>query len=97
MILTKLQSTGTQKGVVEAASGFQSGVFDFANAHGIACVRLADNAWAYISRHTVTTPPPALTGAYFGYAMTPDGEGEYEFTLLSGSAENRRSALITTA
>ncbi|MEU7926382.1 hypothetical protein [Micromonospora sp. NPDC049107] len=42
-------------------------------------------------------PPPALTGAYSGYAMTPEGEGEYEFTLLTGSAENRRSELITTA
>ncbi|MEH1017501.1 hypothetical protein V6U90_31005 [Micromonospora sp. CPCC 206060] len=97
MLLTKLQSTGAQKSVVVAASGFQSGAFDFAKAYGIACVRLVDNAWTYISRHTVTTPPPALTGAYSGYAMTPDGEGEYEFTLLTGSAENRRSALITTA
>ncbi|MGW9192525.1 hypothetical protein [Micromonospora chersina] len=74
MLLTKLQSTGAQKGVVVAASGFQSAL-DFAKAHGIACVRLIDNTWTYISRHTVTTPPPALTGAYSGYAVTPDGEG----------------------
>ncbi|NES17241.1 MULTISPECIES: hypothetical protein [Micromonospora] len=97
MLLPKLQFTGVRKSVVVAASGFQSGAFDFAKAHGIACVRLVDNAWMYVSRHTVTTPPPALTGAYTGYAMTPDGEGEYEFTLLTGGAENRRSALVITA
>ncbi|MFF0099678.1 hypothetical protein ACFYO8_10125 [Micromonospora sp. NPDC005257] len=83
--------------MVVAASGRQSGADNCAKAHDIACVGLVDNAWTYISRHTVATPPPALTGAYSGYAMTPEGEGEYEFTLLTGSAENRRSALITTA
>ncbi|MEU4635406.1 restriction endonuclease [Micromonospora chalcea] len=97
VLLTKLQSTGAQKGVVVAASGFQSGALEFAKAHGIACVRLVDNAWTYVSRHTSTTTPPPLTGAYSGYAMLPDGEGDYEFTLLTGSADNIRSALITTA
>ncbi|MEU8152170.1 hypothetical protein AB0B94_00725 [Micromonospora sp. NPDC048986] len=58
MLLPKLQFTGTQMSVVVAASGFQSGADDCAKAHGIACVRLVDNAWMYISRHTVTTPHP---------------------------------------
>jgi restriction system protein len=82
-----------------AATGFQSGALEFAKAHGISCVRLVDNAWTYITRHTATTTPPVLTGAYSGYAMTPDGEGDgdYDFTLLTGSADNTRSALITSA
>jgi hypothetical protein len=94
VLLTKLQSTGAQKGVVVAATGFQSGALEFAKAHGIACVRLVDNAWTYITRHTATTPP-VLTGAYSGYAMTPDGDGDYDFTLLTGNSDNTHSALIT--
>ena len=46
----KLQSTGAQKGVIVAASGFQSGALEYAQAHGIACVRLVDDAWTYLSR-----------------------------------------------
>jgi hypothetical protein len=68
-----------------------------AKAHGIACVRLVDNAWTYITRHTTATTPPVLTGAYSGYAMTPDGDGDYDFTLLTSSSDNTRSALITPA
>ncbi len=92
---SKLQSTGAQKGVLVAATGFQSGALEFAKAHGIACVRLVDNAWTYSTRHTTATAPLVQTGAYSGYAMTPDGDGDYDFTLLTGSADNSRSALIT--
>jgi restriction system protein len=97
VLLTKLQSTGAQKGVVVAATGFQSGALEFAKAHGIACVRLVDNAWTYMTRHTQMTNPPAITGAYSGYAMTPDGDGDYEFTLLTGSSESTRLILINGA
>jgi len=95
VLLTKLQSTGAQKGVVVAATGFQRGALEFAKAHGIACVRLVDNAWTYLTRHTSEGASPVLTGAYSGYAMTPDGDGDYEFTLLTGSPDNSRSTLIT--
>ena len=94
VLLTKLHSTGAQKGVVVAATGFQSGALEFAEAHGIACVRLVDNAWTYLTRHTTAAIPPVLTGAYSGYAMTSDGEGDYHFALLTGSSENTRSTLI---
>ncbi|WP_433221456.1 restriction endonuclease [Dactylosporangium sp. CS-047395] len=97
VLYTKLQSTGAQKGVVVAATGFQSGALEFAKAHGIACVRLVDNAWMYMTRHTQIANPPALTGAYSGYSMTPDGDGDYEFTLLTGSPDNTRSILIDGA
>jgi restriction system protein len=97
VLLTKLQSTGAQKGVVVAATGFQSGALEFAQAHGIACVRLVDNAWTYITRRTKATNAPTLTGAYSGYVMTPDGDGDYDFTLLTGDSGNTRSALIPPA
>ena len=94
VLLAKLQSTGAQKGVVVAATGFQSGALEFAAAHGIACVRLVDTAWTYITRHTATATPPVATGAYCAYAMTPDGDGCYDFTLLDGAA---RATLIPPA
>jgi restriction endonuclease len=90
---TKLQSIGAQKGVVVSAAGFQSGALEFAEAHGIACVRLVDNAWTYLTRHTTTTNPPALTGSFTGYAITPDDE-DYDFTLLTGNADNTRAVLM---
>ncbi|MFG1802159.1 restriction endonuclease [Micromonospora carbonacea] len=91
----KLQSIGAQKGVVVAATGFQRGALELAKAHGIACVRLVDNAWTYVTRHTTAAPPLVSTGVYSGYAITPDGYGDYEFTLLNESPGTARSTLIT--
>jgi|SRR5690606_21049205 len=90
----KLQSTGAQKGVVVAASGFQSGALEYATAHHIACIRLVDNAWTYLTRYATSVQPPAPTGAYSGYAVTPDGEGDYDVALLNGSTANTRTALL---
>ncbi|MFC4047456.1 restriction endonuclease [Dactylosporangium siamense] len=91
VLLAKLQSTGAQKGVVVAATGFQSGALQFAEAHGIACVRLVDTAWTYLTRHPATAAPPVPTGGYSAYAMTADGEDSYDFTPLDGAA---RATLI---
>ena len=86
---TKMQSTGAQKGVVVAASGFQSGALQYAQAHGIACVRLVDEAWTYVSRAPERGRQPEPTGIYVGYVMTPDDE-DYEFAVLAeGSAAVR--------
>lgn len=95
VLLAKLQSTCAQKGVVVAATGFQSGALEFAKAHGIACVRLVDNAWTYITRHTAVTTLLALTGTYSGYAMTPDDDGDYDFALLTGNSNNTRLTLTS--
>ncbi|WUI01356.1 restriction endonuclease [Spirillospora sp. NBC_00431] len=60
----KLRSTGAHKGVVVATSGFQSGALEYADVHGIACVRLVDDSWTYMVRYmtlggdrTRSTPP----------------------------------------
>ena len=92
VLLAKLQSIGAQKGVVVAATGFQRGALEFAKAHGIACVRLVDEAWTYLTRDTAVATAPVPTGVYCGYAMTPDGYGDYESALLNGSPAATRAA-----
>lgn len=46
----KMQSVGAQKGIVFATSGFQSGAIEFANAHGIALITIADGRTSYVTR-----------------------------------------------
>lgn len=46
----KMQSVGAQKGIVFATSGFQSGAIEFANAHGVALVTIADGRSSYLTR-----------------------------------------------
>ena len=92
----KLQSTGAQKGVVVAASGFQSGALQYARAHGIACVRLVDDAWTYLSRTmTAQRTAPNPTGTYTGYVITAD-EDDYTFVMLTASPDNVREMLLNT-
>ena len=90
-----MQSTGAQKGVVVAASGFQSGALQYAQAHGIACVRLVDDAWTYMSRATIRCSEPQPTGTYASYLITPD-DADYEFAMLSESSATRRGLLMWT-
>jgi hypothetical protein len=90
----KLQSTGAQKGVVVAASGFQSGALQYAQAHGIACVRLVDDAWTYLSRTTSgQAPTPTPTGIYVGYAITPDAD-DYTSNLLADRPDEVRRVIL---
>ncbi|NLT54816.1 MAG: restriction endonuclease [Actinomycetales bacterium] len=91
----KMQSTGAQKGVLVAASGFQSGALRYARAHGIACVRLVDDAWTYMSRTAVSTnlTAPQPTGTYTGYAITEFAE-DYAFTVLTGCPDNIHEVLL---
>jgi restriction system protein len=63
----KLRSTGAHKGFVVAASGFQKGALAYAQAHGIACVRLVDGAWTYETRD-ITPVVRQSTGRYIAYA-----------------------------
>jgi hypothetical protein len=97
VLLAKLQSTGAQKGVVVAATGFQRGALEFARAHGIACVRLVDDAWTYIVRTGTAIGPPVPTGAYSGFVLTVDGYGDYDFALLNGSPSTARSTFVAPA
>ena len=72
----KLRSTGAHKGFVVAARSFQKGALAYAQAHGIACVRLVDGAWTYETRD-ITPVVRQSTGRYIAYAryLTDGGYG----------------------
>lgn len=95
VLLTKMQSTGAQKGVVVAASGFQSGALQYAQAHGIACVRLVDDAWTYLSRAPAKGPEPQPTGTYASYVVTPDTD-DYNVMMLSERSAAGWNLLLRT-
>lgn len=89
----KLRSTGAHKGVVVAASGFQSGALSYARTHGIACVRLFDGAWTYETRDW-TQQAPESTGQLVAHARRLTDEGGYGDTLLTGQPDYIRELLF---
>ncbi len=57
---SKLLSVGAQKGMVFSTSGFQSGALEFAKAHGIATIQIAEGRTSYFTRSFdgPSEPPP---------------------------------------
>jgi restriction system protein len=89
----KLRSTGAHKGIVVAASGFQSGALSYAKTHGIACVRLFDGAWTYETRDW-TQQAPESTGQFVAHARRPTEQGGFSDTLLTGQPQYVRELLF---
>ena len=89
----KLRSTGAHKGIVVAASGFQSGALNYAKAHGIGCVRLQNGSWTYETRDW-TRQVPQSTGQYIAYARYLTEQGGYGDTLLTGQHQQVRELLF---
>ncbi len=50
VLQSRLQSTGSQKGVVLSTSGFQKGAIEYAQAHGIALVQIVTGELIYQTR-----------------------------------------------
>lgn len=80
VLWAKMQSVGAQKGMLFATAGFQQGAVEFAQAHGIALVRLAAAEPEFITR--AGTPEqggaaagaaPASSAPYCGWWLGGDG------------------------
>lgn len=82
VLYDKVQSTGAQKGMLFASTGFQSGAIEYARVHGIALVRLADGttAWLTLSRESIPKPPGACDVGFVGWlaSLSPDGNEHWE-------------------
>jgi len=78
VLLAKVASVGAHKGMIFSNSGFQSGAIEFATAHGIALVQIANGTTVWFTRNEgATVPPPPDAGIptyigwwYHGNAMT---------------------------
>lgn len=92
----KLRSTGAHKGVVVAASGFQRGALQYAQKHGIACVRLVDGAWTYETRDHTAPAVPQPTGTFVAYARSLSDRG-YRNVLLTDQQSSARELLFTAS
>ncbi|WP_051030175.1 restriction endonuclease [Nocardia takedensis] len=89
----KLRSTGAHKGVVVAASGFQRGALQYAQKHGIACVRLVDGAWTYETRDDAAPAIPHPLGTFVAYACNLSDRG-YRNVLLTDQQPSARKVLF---
>jgi hypothetical protein len=92
----KLRATGAHKGVVVAASGFQRGALQYAQKHGIACVRLVDRAWTYETRDHTAPTVPQPTGTFVAYARSLSDRG-YRNVLLTDQQSSARELLFTAS
>jgi restriction system protein len=72
----RIQTIGAHKGMLFATTGYQRGALEYAAAHGIALVTIADGRASYHtrSRHGPVQYPPGLP-QYVGWirALTADG------------------------
>jgi hypothetical protein len=93
----KLSSTGAQKGVMVAASGFQRGALEYARAHGIGCVRLVDGAWTYEVRDGLLTSDLEPAGEFVAYTDRLLAGGQKEQTLLVGERDRIRELILPTS
>ena len=66
----KIRSVGAHKGVMVATSPYQAGAVEFARAHGIALVTVAESRYVFATRNTATRARPAFVAHYDSGAGT---------------------------
>lgn len=70
LLYDKLRATGAQKGLLFATSNFQEGAVKYAEAHGIALIRVIEGRYTYSTKirdiHNLETPLWANEPKYVG-------------------------------
>ncbi len=91
MILnSKLQETGSHKGIIFSTSGFQRGAIEYAAEHGIALITFVEGIHTYNTRSVEDVPRsylPADLPKYAGYLATPTDTGLSISTISPQSVE----------
>lgn len=79
MILkSKMQDTGSHKGIIFSTSGFQRGAIEYAAKQGIALITFVDGRHTYVTRSAEEVPHaflPADLPKYAGFWATPTDTG----------------------
>lgn len=84
VLWAKMQSVGAQKGMLFATAGFQQGAVEFAQAHGIALVRLAAGEPEFVSRGGDSGPARDAPAPAAALAPPPGGGGWCGWWLAEG-------------
>ncbi len=91
MILkSKMQETGSHKGIVFSTSGFQRGAIEYAAEHGIALITFSDGIHTYITKSAEDVPRsylPADLPKYAGFWPSPTETGLSISTISSRNVE----------
>jgi restriction system protein len=94
ILYDKLRAVGAQKGMIFSTVRFQKGAIEFAQAHGIALVLVANGATMYVTRSVddsildIGDVPP-----YVGWLVRLNDAGEQTLHVLLDRDEPLRQAL----
>lgn len=79
----RLQSTGSQKGMIFSTSGFQSGAIEYAISHGIALVKFMDASTTYLARSEGAIRKPDWIADYAGWMYGVADDGKEALSVVS--------------
>jgi restriction system protein len=85
VLADRVRSIGAHKGMIFTTASYQSGALDYARAHGIALVRLADGSSFYMTRSDggpPDRPPPATVPRCLCVLTQLDAAGRTTYTDL---------------
>ncbi len=83
----RLESTGSQKGILFSTAPFQRGAVQYANAHGIALVHVTNGSVNLVARSA--SPSVTALAAVSLAVVTVDGSGEVTYTHLADMSRER--------
>jgi restriction system protein len=85
VLFDRLRAVGGHKGMIFSTARFQKGAVEFAQAHGIALVQIADGRTMYATRTYDELPPLPPGGSQFvGWIIGLSEDGNESFRLIFG-------------
>lgn len=86
ILYDRVRTTGAHKGMLFATTTFQRGAIEYAKAHGIALVRIAEGKTFYVTKgldRPIEPPPWANIPPYMGCFVSLTDEGNLQYSLVS--------------
>jgi restriction system protein len=84
ILYDKLRALGGHKGMIFSTARFQKGAIEFAQAHGIALVMVADGRTSYVTKSFGEPPPlPPWVPAYVGWIVSLTADGNESQRLIT--------------
>jgi len=84
VLYDRLRAVGGHKGMIFSTAGFQRGAIEFAQAHGIALVQVADGRTSYATKSFGEPPPlPPWVPPYVGWIVSLSADGNESHRLMA--------------